>query len=102
MPKLNFYRLVLMYYSGFFPATFAITVICAFLCFQFSYSAWVVIFWFKVIATGLIGSYIHSYKKQEYVYYQNLRVPELRLWAWSLGIDKLLFVLVIFLIAQFK
>lgn len=102
MPNPNFYRLILTFYSNFFPATFTVTVVCAFLCLEFSYSAWVVIFWFKIITTGLTGSYIHSYRKHEYIYYQNLQVPKLKLWAWSLGIDKLLFVLIILLIAQFK
>ena len=102
MGKLNFYRLVLTFYSNFFPATFAITVICGFLCFQSSYSAWVVIIWFKMITTGLIASYINSYKKYEYVYYQNLHVSKVKLWVWALAADTVLFVVIIFLIVKLK
>jgi len=55
----------------------------------------VIIFWFKVISMGFIISFINSYRKNEYFYYQNLGISKTALWTGSLLFDFVLFLTLI-------
>ncbi|PYF77215.1 hypothetical protein [Pedobacter nutrimenti] len=99
MKKQNRLRLLGYFYGQFFPAALLITLASAYLLAKLGQQALFLIFWFKVIAMGLIAGYIHQYKRQEFFYYSNQGLSKVILWSLVLAADLLLFILILVLTA---
>ncbi|SHG60038.1 hypothetical protein [Pedobacter caeni] len=90
-------RLLLTFYSGFFPATLVISLACAGLFLYLGMAALTVLIWFKVFTLGIIAYYISKYKYKEFLYYQNLGISKIFLWTASLTFELLIFGLLLIL-----
>ena len=84
--------LVLRFYMSYFFVSFLITLSAIYLLKINGSGILVVVFWYKVIVTGLIYYFINTYKQKEFYYYKNLGVSRKTLWAYTLSIDFILFV----------
>lgn len=90
-------RLLLTFYSSFFPATFLISLICTALFMYLGMASLTVLIWFKVFTLGIIIYYISSYKYKEFLYYQNLGISKVFLWTCTLSAELLIFALLLIL-----
>ncbi len=90
-------RLLLTFYSGFFPATFLISLACTGLFMYLGMASLTVLIWFKVFTLGIIIYYISNYKYKEFLYYQNLGISKIFLWACTLSAELLVFALLFIL-----
>lgn len=48
--------------------------------------------WFKLLSDSIILYYIRSYRRSDYIYYHNLGLSKLQLWAYSLSLDTMVFL----------
>src|SRR5438128_794436 len=90
-------RLLFLFYTSYGIASSVITGSCLYLFWQYGFSIFQALFWFKLATLGIIYYYINDYKKKEFYYYQNLGISKLLLWIATLSFD---FFLFIFLIIQ--
>lgn len=90
-------RLLITFYSGFFPATFLISLACAGLFNYLGMASLTVLIWFKVFTLGIIVYYISNYRHKEFLYYQNLGISKIFLWTCTLTFELLLFALLFIL-----
>lgn len=88
-------RLVLTFYKSFIVASGIITLACLSTLYMNGLQTMTAILLFKLLTMGLIILFINSYKKNEFYYYQNLGLPKVTLWLFALGIDFILFVILI-------
>lgn len=84
-------RLLLTFYSSFFPATFLISLACTGLFMYLGMASLTVLIWFKVFTVGVIVYYISNYKYKEFLYYQNLGISKVFLWTCTLTTELLIF-----------
>ena len=89
--------LIWSFYKSFLLLSLVITTCCLSIFWKYGFSAFIVLFWLKIITLGLTYYFINSYKNKEYYYYQNLGVSKVLLWTVTLTFD---FALFIFLIIQ--
>jgi hypothetical protein len=88
-------RLYFTFYLSFFFATILLSLCCYYLLHVYGVKTLVPIVWFKLITFGIIMLYINQYKSHEFYYYQNLGISKVKLWAFTIGFDLLLFVLLL-------
>ena|SRR5690606_41980848 len=90
-------RLVGSFYKSFLLASMLITACCLGIFWEYGYSIFSKLFWFKLSTLGLICYFINSYKSKEYYYYLNLGISKVLLWSSILIFD---FAFFLFLIIQ--
>lgn len=95
-------RLISTFYKGFLLSSLLITACCLGISWEYGYSVFPELFWFKIATLGLTLYFINSYKHKEYYYYQNLGVSRLLLWAVTFIFDFSIFILLIFFINKFR
>jgi len=95
-------RLIWTFYRSFVFASGLITFCSLVLFWQYGFSIFVVLFWFKVITLGLTFYFINNYKNKEYYYYQNLGISKALLWITTLIFDFTLFILLIIQVYKIK
>ncbi|HEY6954246.1 MAG TPA: hypothetical protein VI385_03335 [Flavisolibacter sp.] len=83
-------------------ASLVITACCLNLFWNYGFSIFFELFWFKIATLGLTFYYINGYKNKEYYYYQNLGVSRLLLWASTIVFDFALFLFLIIQTYRFK
>ncbi len=81
---------------------FVVNCVSWFLFFKIGLHSLTVILCFKVFSSGCMVSYINSYKKNEFYYYQNRGLSRLLLWKYTLCADLIFLVLLLLLTAQFS
>lgn len=97
-------RLLTTFYRSFALITITITIACALTLYKASIFATQpaklipVIFWMKVITSGIVIYYINNYQQKQFLYFQNLGLSKLFLWICTLGFDFILFTATLFLI----
>ncbi|MEE1945557.1 hypothetical protein VRU48_10605 [Pedobacter sp. KR3-3] len=79
------------YLSHFFAGLF-ISLSCMYLYHLFGNLAIPAICWYKAFTVGIFFYAVNTRKRREFVYYQNLGISKKLLWGVTLGIDFLLFV----------
>lgn len=94
-------RLLFTFYSSFFAAAFIITLICLYLLMELGSSALMMVIWFKFITMGIIAYYINSYKKKDFLYYQNLGISKTMLWRATQLMEILIFIISIGITSNF-
>jgi hypothetical protein len=79
-----------------------VTACCAFLFWTQGLGAFNVLFWFKIITLALVVYHFESNKPQYFYYFQNFGLSKTKLWAASLGLDFLIFILLLILVYQWR
>jgi len=95
-------RSVFTFYKSFVLASSIITLSCLNIIFIGGLKVFVAAFWFKVLTLGIIYFFINKYKRKELYYFRNLGMSKKFLWASTLSIDTLLFILLIILTFSIK
>ncbi len=93
-------RLITTFYKSFALASNLITLASLYLINLYGEKAihiFQALFWFKIIALGLIFCYIHNYKREGFYYYKNLGLTKRHLWISTFAFDFTLFILLILL-----
>lgn len=86
-------NLLYRFYLSFCLVSIIMTLVSMVLLFQLGLGAAVIILWFKIITMVIFAWYINSYKSKEFYYYRNLGLSKFKLFAWTLGFDFVVFVL---------
>jgi hypothetical protein len=86
------FRLLFTFYKSFAAASLAITLACGSILLAWGLSAFVAVFWFKVLTLLLMYFYIKAYKRNEFLYYQNLGISKHKIWISALVLDGLIFL----------
>jgi len=102
MRPLKTIRLIWTFYKSFILASMVITICCVSISWNYGFSVFVELFWFKIVSLGLVFYFINNYKRKEYYYYQNLGISKLLLWATTLIFDFTLFIFLIIQTYKFK
>ncbi len=100
MQLLKKIKIIFTFYRSFFIASNTITVCCIFIFLKNGISVYFPLFWFKIVTLGLIYYFLRSYKSKEIYYYQNLGISKIILWASTLAIDFLMFIVSIIITNQ--
>ncbi len=95
-------RLLFTFYKSFLFVSLLITSICVALFWQYGYSIFSSLFWFKILTLGLTYYFINDYKKKEYYYYQNLGISKELLWVSTILSDIIFFIILITQIYKLK
>ncbi|MBC8984357.1 hypothetical protein H9X96_01055 [Pedobacter sp. N36a] len=95
------FRLLLTFYSNFFPATFVTSIACASLFAYLGMPALTILIWFKIATLGIVAYYISKYKYKEFLYYQNLGIPRTFLWSGTMLLEFLIFFFLFLLSGKF-
>jgi hypothetical protein len=87
-------RLLLIntFYNYFKVFTLFISLAMSCLLFQNGMKAFFMVFWFKIACYGLVIYFIANYKKNEFLYFQNLGFSIRKLWVCSLILDFSIFI----------
>ena len=88
-------RLIGHFYRGFWLASTLITLACVGLFWEYGFSIFSTLFWFKLATLFIIYRYVKSYKSREFYYYHNLGVSKLLLWGVTLSFDIVLFLMLL-------
>jgi hypothetical protein len=96
---LNAKNLSLLYrfYLNFCLVSVLITLVSIAMLYELGLGAVALIVWFKIITMVIFAWYVSAYKHKEFYYYRNLGLSKLRLFAFTLGFDFMVFVLLIVL-----
>jgi hypothetical protein len=94
----NKIRLLATFYRSVCLAALFFSAIGIFILIEKGFSAFNVVFWFKIITTGLIVYNKTTNRGNEFFYYQNLGLSKTMLWTFTLGFDFLLFILAVLMI----
>ena len=86
-------RLLFTFYQSFFVPSLLITLGCTALLYEQGISAFVYLFWFKIFTSAIFFWSVNTYKKNQYFYYQNLGLSKNKLWAFTLGLDLALLII---------
>ena len=95
-------RLIVTFYNSFIIPSSLISLLSAAIFRISGWSFFVVIFWFKLISMAFIITFINSYRKKEFFYYQNLGLSKLALWTVSLVFDFVLFLALLIIAYQLR
>jgi hypothetical protein len=95
-------RLIVTFYNSFIIPSILISLLSAAIFRISGWSFFVVIFWFKLISMAFIITFINSYRKKEFFYYQNLGLSKLALWTGSLAFDFVLFLALLIIAYQLR
>lgn len=71
------------------------TLICMGLFQEYGMSIFSTLFWLKLSTLGMTVIFIKSYKSKEFYYYQNLGLSRTFLWVSTLGVDFILYLLLL-------
>ena len=93
-------RLIVTFYNTYNIPSMLISLLSAAILMKSGLSFFVVVFWFKLIAMAFIITFINSYRKKEYFYYQNLGLSKTALWTYSLVLDFILFLALLIIAYQ--
>jgi hypothetical protein len=93
--------LIWSFYKNFIFLSLLITLICAFLLWEYRFVIFPILFWIKVATLGISYIFINSYKKNEYYYYSNLGLSRSLLWSGSIVFDLSVFILLMFITTKF-
>jgi hypothetical protein len=95
-------RLIVLFYRNFWLASLLITLACLGLFWEYGYSIFATLFWFKLATLFIIYRYIRSYKSKEFYYYQNLGVSKMLLWISTLSVDLLVYLTLFSQVNRFR
>jgi hypothetical protein len=95
-------RLMMHFYRGFWLLSSLITLACMGLFWEYGFSIFSTLLWFKLATLFIIYRFIRSYKSREFYYYQNLGVSNLLLWGTTLGFDLLVYLILLFQVNRFR
>jgi hypothetical protein len=84
-------RNLLSFYLSFAFPNLLITLACIYMLNVLGMEAFVMVHPFKYVTLLIMWSYINTYKKAEFFYYQNLGMSKRFLWICCIGIDLLIF-----------
>lgn len=88
-------RLIRTFYAGFFLPSLLVTAGCIRSFWLYGWAGFSAVFWCKVLTLALLYFFVNEYRKKEYYYYQNLGISKTMLWAASLSLDVMLFILLL-------
>lgn len=91
------FRLILTFYKSFFFISLIISLICMYITYLQGFKALSSMLLVKSLSLGLIFLFISRYKRRDFFYYQNLGISKSKVWTSSLGLDILLFIVLIVL-----
>jgi hypothetical protein len=95
-------RLIITFYNTYNIPSILISLLSGAILMKSGLSFFVVVFWFKLISMAFIITFINSYRKKEYFYYQNLGLSKMALWTGSLVFDFVLFLALLIIAYQFR
>lgn len=95
-------RLIIYFYRSFWLASTLITLACLGLFWEYGFSIFSTLLWFKLATLFLIYRFIKSYKAREFYYYQNLGVSKLLLWGVTLSFDLFVYLVLLFQVNRFR
>jgi len=95
-------RLIVTFYNTFIIPSVLISLLSAGIFMKSGWPFFVVIFWFKLISMAFIITFINSYRKKEFFYYQNLGLSKLALWTGTLVVDFVLFMALLIIAYQLR
>jgi hypothetical protein len=90
------------FYRGFWLASTLITLACMVLFWEYGFSIFSMLLWFKVVTLFLIFRFIRSYKAREFFYYHNLGMTKMLLWGVTLSFDMLVYFFLLFQVNRFR
>lgn len=86
-------RSLYTFYLNHFFAGLLISISCMYLYRLFGNLAIPAICWYKASTIGIFFYAVNVRKRKEFVYYQNLGISKKLLWGVTLGIDFLIFII---------
>jgi hypothetical protein len=95
-------RLILLFYRNFWFADFLITLACMGLFWEFGYSIFSVLLWFKIGTLFIVYQFIRSYKSNEFYYYHNLGLSKKVLWISTLSFDLIAHMTLLLQVNRFR
>jgi hypothetical protein len=102
---MRLFKIILLtwtFYKRFLFVSLLITTSCLILFWEYGFSIFRELFWFKIASLALIFYFINSYRANEYYYYRNLGVSKIMLWSVTLVFDFALFIFLIIELNTFK
>ncbi len=88
-------KAIIVFYKNFSLLSLIINVICIRLFWLYGISIFFGIFWCKIISYAFAFYFVNLYKKNEYFFYQNIGLQIKCLWAITLGLDFILFIIIL-------
>jgi len=95
-------RLIGHFYRSFWLLSSLITAACMVLFWEYGFSIFSTLLWFKLATLFLIFRFIKSYKAREFYYYHNLGVSKMLLWGVTLSFDLLVYLILLFQVNRFR
>lgn len=95
-------RLLLTFYRGFGFVALFFSCISASILFEKGFSAFNIVFWFKIITTTIIVYNVSTNRRNEFFYYQNLGLSKTILWSVTLSFDFIIFILTTIIISFYQ
>jgi len=95
-------RLIVYFYRSFGLLSSLITLACMGLFWEYGFSIFSTLLWFKLATLFIIFWFIRSYKSREFYYYQNLGMTKLLLWGVTLGFDLLVYFTLLLQVNRFR
>ena len=95
MKLISTIRIIFTFYKSFFLLNMVTTLVCLFLFWEYGWSIFFQLLMLKTIVLGLSCYFIKTYKKKEFIYYNNLGLPEILLWASTLSFDLIVYFLLL-------
>lgn len=84
------WHLLISFYKSYIFLSGIFTLLSAYTLFLYGPPSYAIIFWFKLLTTGIIIYYISNYKKSDFYYYMNFGLSKLHLWSSTLAFDFLI------------
>ncbi len=88
------------FYQNFALLSLIISNVCAFFVMMVGLKGFAFAFWFKAATLGIIYLYLSKYKKSDFYYYQNLGYSKKTLWWYTMALDMIVYLLLIFIYTQ--
>jgi hypothetical protein len=96
------FRAIFTFYLNHFFTGLCLTLCSIWLFDVFGIAALTIICWFKGITMAIIYFVVSDYRKKQFFYYQNLGISKNFLWITTLGIDLVLFIVLMIFTHQLK
>jgi hypothetical protein len=87
--------LLYRFYLNFLLVSMIVTfaIVTSTLIYAFGVSVLVILVWFKILTMAVFAFYLNTYKQHDFYYYHNLGLSKLMLFTSTLGLDFVIFIL---------
>ena len=95
-------KLIFTFYRNHFWAGLVVSVLCLWVLISNGLVAFQGCFWLKILSYGVIYYFIDQLRKNQYHYYNNLGLKKSVLWATTLSVDFMFYIVLIIVSYKIK